>query len=69
MSFIRAKQRLNQRNRLIEEIEIDEGYSDDPNFIMGDCRKAIVMEEMVLLLREIKQMMQDKRIDIQINVK
>jgi hypothetical protein len=36
---------------------------------MGDCRKAIVMEEMVLLLREIKQMMQDKRIDIQINVK
>ena len=51
---------------LIEEIILDNSNSEDPNFILGDRRKELAMEEIILFLRKIKTMIGEKKIEVHI---
>ncbi|MBO7243985.1 MAG: hypothetical protein J6V53_01715 [Alphaproteobacteria bacterium] len=54
---------------LIEEIIMNDQASEDPNFILGDRRKELVMEEIVLFIRKVKRMMNEKKIEVHVVVR
>ena len=51
---------------LIEEIIVNSYDSEDPNFILGDRRRDLAIEEIILFLRKIKTMIGEKKIEVHI---
>lgn len=56
----------NDKIPLIEEVVIDDNSAQDPNFILGDHRKELAIEEIILFLRKIKTMIHEKKIEVHI---
>ena len=69
MSLNKKYSAKDNKSPLIEEIVIDNTDSEDPNFILGDRRRELAMEEIILFLRKIKAMIGEKKIEVHITCK